>query len=201
MKSLSDVIKPRNTYFTNMDTFNIITVFETNIALDCMKCENLVYFLSKCPYFDKYIIIPIVIDLKKNIGHFSALIFDKKELKVYYFDPNGCTNLYDKSQINSEILIEKLLESYIKDINIVGKTAYKFICRSVWNPYKIGMNYAEKNSIIGAGHCVVCILFMTHYLIETKCTLEMMMHDISTLYYNEIITIINNYSCWIVKRY
>jgi hypothetical protein len=196
-------------YINNLKTFNIITVAQNTVTLSCIRPSDLIIFITKCNYFNRYIMIPITVDYGTDVGHFSGIVFDKIEFKVYYIDPNGCTNLFvnkkNKSIIESEKLVDKLLLLYISDINKLliksGKNTYQYIIRTIWNSQMVGMNYLFENSVIGSGYCVICTIFMMHYLAKSKVDVTEMVKIVGMLSEYEIKKIINNYSCKVIQYF
>ena len=121
-------------------------------------------------------------NLNETIGHASVFVIDrhdKKNIKIYFFDPNGYTHTFDdvfeeygklngihfkQDRINSEYWIEQLLIKYANDCNELNDGRhYAFIQRNIWNPTRINLNrYINKYSI-GAGNCVMTsALVMIH---------------------------------------
>lgn len=206
-----------NMYYTT------IQADDRHIFLNCLNIESLLIFLVENSVKNKnnrYIFIPVVFGSEVNeVGHFSSLVFDIKENKVYFCDPNGFTNFFDNIHIihsnrnnnywamqfynnmyiNSEKLIEKLITCYINDLNEKFGTEYKFISRMEWNPTKYSFNRSFNNSVIGNGHCVITTTIIINYLKNTDCNVNELYQKIGSLKNEEVLEIINSYSVGIAQ--
>jgi hypothetical protein len=164
------------------------------------------YSLEESNINNRYILIPVALNMEnKKSGHFSGLIFDREEYKVYFIDPNGITTYFNKpfNTYDSEFLLEKILILYIKEINDLCYNydikPYTFVPRKIWNKYQFVINKSYDNSVIESGNCVICTILMMHFLVETNISVDKMIELFNTMSNDEIIQIINGYLCGINK--
>jgi len=126
---------------------------------------NLIEYSKKSKL--KYVFITLTYgsSFYKN-SHVAPLVIDIKNEKVYLFEPNGSSsyfnNIMSKSNkpivdfdIDTNIYVKLLFDCYFNNFNEIYSTKYEFIECSKWNPKGLIINRTFKESIIGAGHCVI----------------------------------------------
>jgi hypothetical protein len=143
----------------------------------------------------RYVFIPLIFNSEINeSGHFTFLIFDVLNNKVYMMDPNGESSYFDdviilhakKNKtfkdvelemmseymiINSEQLVEKLINIYVKKLNVDFNLTYEFVQRTKWNPLNLVLNKHLDNSNIPGGNCVIISTILMYYLINKQSEL------------------------------
>ena len=185
------------------------------------KETNTLDILASTVIDDKtYIFIPVVFGSEVNtVGHFGLLTFNIVTREVFFIDPNGKSGFFDnifyvmsgkcdygnepwmkqysysdEMYIDTENLVENMIELYITNLNTTFGTNYKFVKRAKWNAkgYTINKNYDA--SLIGSGHCVCTGTLIANYLHITKDTPSSVFEKLSKMSQSEIIELINSYS-------
>lgn len=200
----------QNMYYTTIQSDDRFLV------LNCLCVNSLMTFLlENTKDISKYVFIPAVFGSEVNeIGHFSIIAFDIIEKKVYFIDPNGRSSFFDNifniyaqkikdttllsytsnMSVNTEELLEKLIELYIKNFNSVYGTEYEFVKRLKWNPLQISINKTYDETVIGSGHCVATSTLIANYLSITNKKPNDIINIFNKMNKEEIIQVINSYS-------
>ena len=189
-----------------------------HIVLHTFSVESLILYLDDIK--SRYVFLPIAFSSEnKKDGHHTSLIIDKKENKFYLYDPNGrssyfnnifaesantLTNSANASVINTSDfyfdgheLIDILMKGYVDDIKRKFGVKYEYVTSNIWNPLKKVLNPTfDKNSLIGSGHCVITTILFLHYLHVTNYNVAEAYQQLGSLNTNELIYLINGYSCW-----
>jgi hypothetical protein len=74
-------------------------------------------------------ILPFSKDKNKS-GHYTCLIIDNFELKVYFFDPNGWTSYFNNNYYETQKylrLVEKLFKKYFEDLSDFTGIKYNLV--------------------------------------------------------------------------
>lgn len=193
------------------------------LFLNCLNVESLIMFLTEnLKRFPEkhYVFIPVVFSSEvNNVGHFSMLTFNLITKEIFFIDPNGKSSFFDNifyvfnSEVNNgvepwierymytdemcidtETLVNNMLELYIKQLNDTFGTQYKFIKRSEWNPNKYAINKNYDNTLIKSGHCMATTTMLCDYMNRTHEHPKEVFSKLSRLKEIEIIELINSYS-------
>lgn len=211
-----DVIKQKGEHFIDLqctpsNTYHITFRSDDDcIFLNCLSTKSTNMYLSINEQNKRYVFFPFVFSTEVcNVGHFSFL--------VYLMDPNGCSSyfhdimiktakqskLYTEEElellceqmlINSEELIEELMETYINKLNMDFNLNYKFISRKTWNPHRLSVNKSFKNCELEGGNCVITATLIMYYLLNTKSDIIEPYQLLNNISHNELIMVINNCS-------
>lgn len=196
------------------------------LFLNCLNLESLLLFLiENSNETTIYISIPVIFGSEVHtIGHFCILTFNIVTMEVFFIDPNGKSTYFDnifhaiskknnhiddpwikqytysdEMYINSEKLVENMIELYIADLNTAFGTKYKFVKRAQWNVKGYAINKNFDASLIKSGHCVCIGTLIANYLHITKESPSNIFDKLSKMETSEIIELINSYSCGIYE--
>lgn len=201
--------------------YNVVQLDGSNIFLNCLQIDSLANFIKvNSKEGSKYVFIPVVFGSEiDEVGHASSLVFNKDDNICFFLDPNGRTNFFDDSLIkytkkslegsmtdaeiklytknlivNTEVLLEKLLEFYVNQMNEFIGTKYTFMSRKSYSPKIVCLNGQNDSSVIGSGHCVIVSMLLMHYLSITDESIVDVYNNFGKINYRELIEIINSYS-------
>lgn len=201
----------------NNEFHTAIQADDDYLFLNCLSTESTCLYLS-INNNKRYVFIPLIFNSEINkSGHFTFLIFDVFNNKVYMMDPNGESSYFDNVMIlhakknktfsdaelemmsihmiiNSERLVEKLINIYIKKLNIDFDLTYEFVSRTKWNPSNLVLNKHLDNSGIPGGNCVIISTILMYYLINKQSELIEPYKLLSEISSEQMIQIINGCS-------
>ncbi len=157
---------------------------------------------------NKYTFIPVSFcppfTNDKNIsGHYTCLIIDNQENRVYFFDPNGWTSYFndfdfDNNFYDIEIYqryLEKIFEKYFDDLSEYSGIKYNFVSAYQWNFRNLYLNKRFSGSQIdNGGNCVALTILFFHYLFLTKLSPKNALEKLSQLEDKYMIQLVNDYS-------
>lgn len=204
--------------YTYGQYYSTIQTDENHLIFNCLNLDSLLLFLlENSKDLTKYIFIPIVYgSVDYNSGHFAVLVFDIIMKNVYFVDPNGKAGFFDDifytlskknsdpemlkymnledMYIDTEELLEKMFELYIKNYNDKFGENYKFVKRSIWNQSKFTINKNYDTSEIKSGHCVCVTTLFVDYMTKTYESPDVVINILKKISQNEILELINGYS-------
>ncbi len=201
--------------------YNTIQCDDQNIFLHILSVDSMLeYIEDNC--HKKYLYFPVVFGSEVHkFGHFSVIIFDIAERKVYMVDPNGRSSFFDNMLIkyiektgNKELegvmlnslynnlhidgvnLVNKLIEQYVHEFNFMSSINFRFIPSSDWNKNNLVINRTfPKSCVINSGNCVMMTTLLIHltHLFQDK-EIKEIYHTIAEMPDEELIHLINGYS-------
>lgn len=180
-----------------------------NILLNIISPNTMCKYLLTNNY-NKYCFIPILFcppfSNDKNVpGHYTCLIIDNYESKVYFFDPNGWTSYFNDNVNYYETqkylrLVEKLFEKYFEDLSDFTGIKYDFVSTFQWNPRNLNLNKRLAGSQVdNGGNCVGFTILFAHYLYLTKLPLRTCLENLANLEDSQKIQLINDYSVGLTR--
>jgi hypothetical protein len=184
------------------------------LFLNCLSTETTCIYLSMNTNNKRYVFVPLIFNSEINeSGHFTFLIFDVLNNKVYIMDPNGESSFFNDVMIlhakknktfkdtelemmSAHMIInsEQLINIYIKKLNIDFGLTYEFISRTIWNPLNLVLNKHLDNSGIPGGNCVIISTILMYYLINKQSELIEPYKLLSEISSEQMIQIINGCS-------
>lgn len=153
--------------------------FELYIC-DAVSLHNLINQKNKI--ISKHILAKLY-----NIHHCIMYIVNKNDKTISVFDSS------DNLQIIKRI--EKILVNVIQEYNIMYSDNYILLQIDIWNDNNIVLNTHHKTSpIYDTGFCVMLSIIVAHYMIITNKDIKTVVKIFSNFTYDEILSIINDYS-------
>lgn len=204
----------KESYYTTVQASDGVLFF------NCLSIESLMMFLMDNTNSSSYVFIPVVYGSEVNeVGHFAMLTFNVITKEVFFVDPNGKASFFDnifyvlsgkathgsepwvsqyiysdEMMIDCEMMIENMLGLYVNDLNSTFGLTYKFIKRSVWNPYSHTINRNYDDTLIKSGHCVCTGTLIADYMSKTNSHPKDVFECLQKLSTKEIVELINSYS-------
>jgi hypothetical protein len=174
-----------------------------NVISPNTMCEYLLYNNS-----NKYCFIPVSFcppfsNDKNKSGHYTCLIIDNFESKVYFFDPNGWTSYFNDNYYETQKylrLVEKLFEKYLEDLSDFTGIKYNLVSTFQWNPINLYLNKKFTGSQVdNGGNCVGFTILFAHYVYLTKLPLRTCLENLANLEDSQKIQLINDYSVGLIR--
>lgn len=165
------------------------------LYMDILNINTMYYWIKK-NRLHRYLAIPISFVSEygenKQPGHACTLIIDNALEEIYFFDPNGVTRYFG---INSEYLIDCLMDKYFEDFESKYSMGYSYIQAKKWNPEFLCLNRKFKNSLIeNNGNCIILSILFVHLLHLSQKTIYESIKILGSLDDGLLLHIINNYS-------
>ena len=143
----------------------------------------------------------------KNVPcHYTCLIIDNYESKVYFFDLNGWTSYFNDNVNYYETqkylrLVEILFKKYLEDLSNFTGIKYDFVSTFQWNPRNLYLNKRFTGSQVdNGGNCVgFTILFAYYIYLEQKLSLRTCLENLANLKDRQKIQLINDYSIGLTR--
>lgn len=175
-----------------------------NILSPITMCEYLLSNNSNKYYFIPVSFCPPFSNDKNESGHYTCLIIDNYESKVYFFDPNGWTNYFNDNYYETQKylrLVEKLFEKYLEDLSDFVGIKYDFVSTFQWNPRNLNLNKKFTGSQVdNGGNCVGFTILFAHYAyLEKKLPLRTCLENLANLEDSQKIQLINDYSVGLTR--
>ena len=201
---------------THIDIQNYNSMLIVNI----MEITNLLQYVTENKLANKkYVFLPIIFSNNNEIKypfHYSALIINLFNNKIYLFDPNGKNTYFNnffvdyyvnysdenyedklknssKYKIDTQYFMELFFKQYFDDFNKISNIKFQFVKCSLWNENNVSLNRKFQNSFIGTGHCVITTHLFGHYLITSQDDIDYVIKLFGDINDHDLLNLINEY--------